>query len=77
MVTWICGVSLKDHIPSADLLNTFKDVLRWNRLRNHGHLTCMEDVWPKWATLQEIIGKQPKGRPCSYKYYRLRNIISV
>ena len=50
---WICGVSLKDHIPSADLLkrlgiDSIKDVLRWNRLRYHGHLIRMEDdVSPK------------------------------
>ena len=36
MIRWICGVSLKDHVPSADLLkrlgvDSIKDVLRWNR----------------------------------------------
>ena len=70
MIRWICGVSLKDHVSSADLLlrlglNSIKDVLRWNRLRYHGHLVRMEDdVWPKKVSSYGINGKQPRGRPC-------------
>ena len=69
MTRWICGVSLKDQIPSADLLSrlgldSIKDVLRWNRLRYHGHLLRMDDdVWPKMATMFHVEGSQPKGRP--------------
>ena len=79
MIRWICGVSLKDHIPSADLLsrlgiNSIKDVLRWNRLRYHGHLIRMDDnVWPKKAILHHIDGKQPRGRPCK----RLSDLVAA
>ena len=60
---------LKDRIPTTDLLlrlglNSINDMLRWNRLRFHGHLIRMDDdIWPKKATMHYIDGKQPRGRP--------------
>ena len=69
MIRWICSVSLKDRIPTTDLLDrlglcSIKDVLRWNRLRFHGHLIRMDDdAWPKKATMHHIDGSQPRGRP--------------
>ena len=48
MIRWICGVSLKNRIPTTDLLlrlgpNSINDMLRWNRLRFHGHMIRMDD----------------------------------
>ena len=69
MIRWICGVSLKDRIPKTDLLlrlglNSINDMLRWNRLRFHGHLIRMDDdAWPKKTTMHYVDGRRPRGRP--------------
>ena len=57
MMRWICDVSLKDRIPTADLLlplglNSVNEILGWNRLAFHGHLIRMDgDTCPKKATM--------------------------
>ena len=69
MIRWICDVALKDRIPTTDLLFRFglssiNEMLRWNRLRFHGHLLRMDDnAWPKKATMHYVDGRQPRGRP--------------
>ena len=38
-------------------------MLRWNRLRFHGHLIRMDDdTWSKKATMHYEDGRQPRGR---------------
>ena len=69
MIRWICGVSLKDHIPTTDLLirlgiSSIKDVMRYNRLSYYGHLVPMDDdAWPKMVKFHNVDGRQPRGRP--------------
>ena len=68
MIISICGVSLKDCIPTTDFLlrlglNSIKDMLRWNRLRFHGHLIPMNNAWLKKTTMHYVDGRQPKGLP--------------
>ena len=69
MIRWICGVSLKDHIPTTDLLirlgiSSIKDVMRYNRLSYYGHLVRMDDdAWPKMVKFHNVDGRQPRGRP--------------
>ena len=70
MIIWICGVSLKDHIPSTSLLLclgliSINDMLCWNRLRFHGYLICMDDdAWPKKTTICYVGSRQPKIWSC-------------
>ena len=67
MIRWICGVTLNDRIPTTNLLlrlglNSINDMLRWNRLRFHGHLTRMDDdAWPKKAAMHYVDDRQPRG----------------
>ena len=69
MIRRICGVSLKDRIPTTDLLlrlglNFINDMLRWNRIRFHGHLIRMGNgAWSKKATMYYEGGRQPRSRP--------------
>ena len=42
MVRWMCGVSLRDRVPSAELrermgIESVSDAVKWNRLRWLGH----------------------------------------
>ena len=79
MMRWICGVSLKDPIPTTVLLlhlglSSINDMLCWSQLRFHGHLLHMDDdAGPKKATMHYDDGKQPTGQPRS----RLCDVISV
>ena len=54
-------MSLKDRIPTTDLLHlglsSINDMLRWNRLRFHGHvLPTDDDAWLKKATMYYVDG---------------------
>ena len=58
MVRWMCGVKLKDRLPSKEL------VLQQNRLHWYGHvLRKDDDDWVKKCTEYEVEGPRPRGRP--------------
>ena len=69
MIRWMCGVTLKDRMTSADLrtlvgVEVLGDVLRRGRLRWYGHVMRMsDDNWVKRSTTLEVAGKRPVGRP--------------
>ena len=64
MIRWICGVSLKDRIPTTDLLlhlglSSINEMLRWNRQRFMD--TCY--VWMMIYGLKRLPYRQLRGRP--------------
>jgi len=71
MVRWMCGVKLKDRLPSKELserLGIDEDdiafVLQQNRLRWYGHvLRKDDDDWVKKCMEYEVEGPRPRGRP--------------
>ena len=78
MIRWICGVPLKDCIPTTDLLlhlglSSINGMPRWNQLRPHGDLLCMDDdAWHKKATMYYVDGRQPRVQPCKRGYDVIR-----
>jgi len=69
MVRWMCGVKLKDRLPSKELrerlcIDDIALVLQQNRLRWHGHVPRKEDDdWVKKCMKYEVEGPRPRGRP--------------
>ena len=69
MVQWMCGVSLKDRVPSAEVRERMKiesvsDVVKWNRLRWLGHvLQKNDDDWVKKSMSYEVEGSRGRARP--------------
>jgi len=69
MVRWICGVKLKDRLPSKGLrerlgVDDIALVLQQNRLRWYGHvLRKDDDDWVKKCMEYEVDGSRPRGRP--------------
>ena len=69
MVRWMCGVSLKDRVPSAELkvrmeIESVCDAMKRNRLRWLGHvLRRDDDDWVKKIMSFEVEGKRGRGRP--------------
>jgi hypothetical protein len=69
MIRWMCGVSLREKIPSVKLrermgVEPIKEVIRRNRLRWFGHVERKDDEdWVKRCTSFEVEGPKPKGRP--------------
>ena len=67
MVSWMCGVKLKDRLPSKELILSIDDialVLEQNRLRWYGHvLRKDDDDWVKKCMEYEVEGPRPRGRP--------------
>ena len=69
MVRWMCGVELKDRLPSKELrerlgVDDIALVLQQNRLRWYGHvLRKDDDDWVKKCMEYEVAGSRPKGRP--------------
>jgi len=65
MVRWMCGVKLKDRLPSKKLrerlgIDDIALVLQQNRLHWYGHVLRKEDDdWVK----NEVEGPRPRGRP--------------
>jgi len=52
MVRWMCGVTLKDRLPSKELrerlsIDDIELVLQQNRLRWYGHVLRKDDDWVK------------------------------
>ena len=68
-VRWMCGVKLKDRLPSKELrerlgIDDIALVLQQNRLRWYGHVLRKEDDdWVKKCTEYEVEGPRPRGRP--------------
>jgi len=69
MVRWMCGVKLKDTIPSTGLrdrlgIEDIISVIQQNRLRWYGHVMRKEDNdWVKKCMEYEVDGVRSRGRP--------------
>jgi len=69
MVRWICGVKLKDRLPSKELrerlgVDGIALVLQQNRLRWYWHVLRKEgDDCVKKCMEYEVEGPRPRGRP--------------
>ena len=69
MVRWMCGVKLKDRLPSKELrerlgVDDIALMLQQNRLRWNGHvLRKDDDAWVKKCMEDEVKGSSPRGRP--------------
>ena len=69
MVRWMCGVKLKDRLPSKELrerlgVDDIALILQQNRLRWHGHvLRKDDDDWVKKCMEYEVEGSRPRKRP--------------
>ena len=69
MVRWMCGLKLKDRLPSKELrerldIDDIALVLPQNRLRWYGHLLRKDDDdWVKECMEYEVEGSRPRGRP--------------
>ena len=65
----MCGVKLKDRLPSKELrerlgIDDIALILQQNRLRWYGHvLRKDDDDWVKKCTEYEDEGPRPRGRP--------------
>ena len=73
MVRWMCGVKLKDRLPSKELrerlgVDDVALVLQQNRLRWYGHVLRKDDGdWVKKCMEYEVEGSRPRGRPKTWK----------
>ena len=69
MVRWMCGVKLKDRLPSKELrerlgVDDIALILQQNRLRWYGHvLRKNDDDWVKKCMEYEVEGSRPSGKP--------------
>jgi len=69
MVRWMCGVKLKDRLPSKELrdrlgVDDIALILQQNRLLWYGHvLRKDDDDWVKKCMEYEVEGSRPRGRP--------------
>jgi len=68
MVRWMCGVKLKDGLPSKELrerlgIDDIALVLQQKRLRWYGHVLQKDDDWVKKCMEYEVQGPRPRGRP--------------
>ena len=79
MVRWMCGVKLKDRLPSKELrerlgVDDIALVLQQNRLRWYGHvLRKDDDDWVKKCMEHEVEGPRPREdqrRPGKRLYVR-------
>jgi len=67
MVRWMCGVKLKDRLPSKELrerlgIDDIALVLQQNRLHWYGHvLRNDDDDWVKKCMEYEVEGPRPRG----------------
>jgi len=63
MVRWMCGIKLKDRLPSKELRERAL-ILQQNRLRWYGHVLRKDDGdWVKKCMEYEVEGPRPRGRP--------------
>ena len=69
MVRRMCGVKLKDRLPSKELreklsIDDIALVLQQNRLRWYGHVLRKDnDDWVKKCMEYKVQGPRPRGRP--------------
>ena len=69
MVRCMCGVKLKDRLPSKELrerlgVDDIALILQQNRLRLYGHvLRKDDDDWVKKCMEYEVECSRPRGRP--------------
>ena len=68
MVRWMCGIKLKDRLPSKELrerlgIDDIALVLQQNRLHWYGHVLRKDDDWVKKYMEYEVEGPRPRGRP--------------
>ena len=69
MVRWMCGIKLKDRLPSEELrerldVDDIALILQQNRLRWYGHvLRKDDDDWVKKCMEYEVESSRPRGRP--------------
>jgi len=68
MVRWMCGIKLKDRLPSKELrerlgIDDIALILQQNRLRWYGHVLRKQDDWVKKCMEYEVEGPRPRGRP--------------
>ena len=69
IVGWMCGVELKDRLPSKELkerlgVDNIALTLQQNRLRWYGHvLRKDDDDWVKKCMDYEVEDSRPRGRP--------------
>jgi len=69
MVRWMCGIKLKDRLPSKELrerlgVDDIALILQQNRLHWYGHVPRKEDDdWVKKCMEYEVEGPRPRGRP--------------
>jgi len=69
VVGWMCGVELRDRLPSGELgerlgVDGMALVLQQNRLRWCGHvLRKDDDGWVKKCMEYGVGGSRPRGRP--------------
>ena len=59
MVRWMCGIKLKDRLPSKELrerlgIDDITLVLQQNRLRWYGHVLRKNDDWMKKCMEYEV-----------------------
>ena len=64
----MCGVKLKDWLPSKELrerlgVDDIALILQQNRLRWYGHVLRKDDDWVKKCMEYEVEGSRPRGRP--------------
>ena len=68
-IRWMCGVKLKDRLPSKELrerlgVDDMALILQQNRLHWYGHvLRKDDDDWVKKCMEYEVEGSRPRGRP--------------
>jgi len=76
IVRWMCGVKLKDRLPSKVLrerlgVDDIALVLQQNRLRCYGHvLRKDDDDWVKKCMEYEVEGLRPRGIRIGWNKFR-------
>ena len=69
MLRWMCGVTLKDKVPTVELrkrlgVEGVVEVMRRGRLRWFGHVERKaEDDWVSACRKMEVVGSRGRGRP--------------
>ena len=69
MLRWMCGVTLKDKVPTVELrrrlgIEGVVEVMRRGRLRWFGHVEQKEmDDWVSACRNLEVVGSRGRGRP--------------
>jgi len=65
LVRWMCGITLKDRLPSKELrerlrIDDIALVLQQNRLHWYGHVLRKDDDWVKKSMEYKVEGPRPK-----------------